>query len=64
MKLKKYWLNLKRKIAIIFFKDVMNYNSKIYLSYLKEPAKGLRELYDISKHRLLDEFEENLKNGI
>ncbi|WP_394774720.1 hypothetical protein [Flavobacterium sp.] len=64
MKLNKYWFNLKRKIAVIFFKDVMSYNSKIYLSYLNEPTKGLRELYDISKHRLLDELEENLKNGI
>lgn len=55
---------LKRWFVKKYFKDVMDTNSKIYLAYLKEPTKGLTELHNIVKHRLLDELEKQLNNGV
>ena len=64
MGLKEYWFRLKRKIAIKYFKNVMDVNSRKYLSYLREPTVGLKELYNITKNRLLDELELLLKSGV
>jgi len=42
----------------------MDTNSKKYLEYLNEPAKGLIDLHNIAKNRLIDKLEEQLNDGI
>lgn len=55
---------LKRWFVKKYFKDVMDINSRTYLGCLKEPTKGLTELHNIAKYRLLDELETQLNNGV
>jgi hypothetical protein len=64
MTIKEWWFHKKRQILKKYFQDVMDVNSRIYLSYLREPTTGLKELYNISKHRMLDELERKLNNGV
>lgn len=64
MGFKKWKFNIKRKIAKKFFRDVMDSNSRKYLEYNRQPETGLRELYSLSKYRLLDELENKLKKGV
>lgn len=64
MTYKEYKFNLKRKIAKKLFQDVMDVNSRTYLSYLREPTKGIKELYDIAKTHLLDDLESDLRDGM
>tara|TARA_R110000850_G_scaffold218852_3_gene344473 strand:+ start:74855 stop:76009 length:1155 start_codon:yes stop_codon:yes gene_type:complete len=54
---------IKRYIVKRFFKDVMNSSSRIYLEYNRTPTKGIKELYDIAKVRIIDKLEKELRNG-
>jgi hypothetical protein len=57
-------IRIRRWFVKKYFKDVMDNNSRKYLGYLEEPTKGLTELQYIAKNRLLDDLENQLKNGI
>jgi hypothetical protein len=41
----------------------MNSSTRIYLEYNRQPTKGINELFNIAKVRILDQLESELNNG-
>lgn len=64
MKYKELVFKIKRQIAVKWFKDVMDSNSRIYLKYWRDPTIGIMELHSYAKNRLLDDLEQKLNDGI
>lgn len=63
-RIKSSLFKFKRWFVSRYFKDVMDINSRKYLEYIGEPTKGLVELHNIAKNRLIDGLENQLKAGV
>lgn len=46
-----------------FFKDVMDFQARKYLTYNANPSEGIQELYLVAKVRITREIKEKIQAG-